>query len=120
MQIYDIFFTFAEQILTEMMKKVIFGFLMLVAALACHHGPGHSPREQEARDRAAQAAAAVVATDHADTLALQQAILDAKAQQSEYTLMGDTVAVRVFEESFRDHLRQHDQSLFQAIFSPNP
>ncbi len=99
-----------------MMRKLTIVSALVAMLAACHHGPGHSPLEGQARRQGAEAAAAVVAVDHADTLALQEAILNAKALQSRYALMPDTVAVRVFDEAFRQYVSQHDDALYRAMF----
>ena len=43
-------------------------------------------------------------------------ILDAKAVQSEYLLMGDTVAAQAFDAAFREYLVMHDELLAKELF----
>ena len=49
-------------------------------------------------------------------MAMQHAILDAKAVQSEYILAGDTAAVRAFDEAFREKIGNDDPDLASAVF----
>ena len=63
-----------------------------------------STRAAEARTRAIEA------------MAMQHAILDAKAVQSEYILAGDTAAVRAFDEAFREKIGNDDPDLASAVF----
>lgn len=86
------------------------------AAMLMLAGCGKSASEKEAEACAAKAAAAVIATDHADTLALQQSILDAKVQQSQYAVKGDSAAVKAFDKTFEAYLKEHDNALWQQIF----
>jgi len=92
---------------------------MVVAALVlCSCAEKKSPLDAQARDRGTRAAAALIAVDHTDTLALQRAILDAKAVQSEYVFKRDSLAVKAFDEAFMVYLQQYDEPLYKAIF-PN-
>ena len=88
-------------------------------SLACSSGCtscSSSAKAQEARERAIAAARELIASDHSDTMALQHKILDAKAIQSEYAIAGDSIAAKAFDEAFREHIRQNDESLAIAIF----
>lgn len=96
------------------MRKYV--VMTAAAALLTLAGCGKSASEKEAEACAAKAAAAVIATDHADTLALQQSILDAKVQQSQYAVKGDSAAVKAFDEAFEAYLKEHDNALWQQIF----
>lgn len=93
--------------------------LLAAAALVSGCGGGSSAtstRAAEARARAIEAAARLIATSHTDTMAMQHAILDAKAMQSEYILAGDTAAVRAFDEAFREKIGTEDPDLASAVF----
>ena len=95
------------------MRKLL--ILLAVAALMC--GCGHrSKYADEAKALAEESAAVLVATDHSDTLALQRAILEAKAKQGKYSLLGDSVAVKIFEEAFEQYLRDNDEALARELF----
>ena len=78
-----------------------------------------SPRDAEARDSGMRAAAALVAVDHTDTLAMERAVIDAKSKQSVFALARDSAAVRAFDEAFRAYLKAKDQPLYQTIFPEN-
>jgi len=99
------------------MKRYII-MLALVAGLLYGCAEKKSPLDAEARDSGMKSAAALIAVDHSDTLALQAAIIDAKAKQSVYVFQRDSLAVRAFDEAFREYLQEHDKALYQAIF-PN-
>ena len=75
-----------------------------------------SPLDAEARDSGMRAAAALVAVDHIDTMAMERAVIDAKAKQSMYALQRDSAAVRAFDEAFRSYLKEKDRSLYFSIF----
>lgn len=86
----------------------------LLVLVGCHEQK--SPRDAEARDSGMRAAAALVAVDHTDTLAMECAVLDAKAKQSVFVLARDSAAVRAFDEAFRSYLKAKDRLLYQSIF----
>lgn len=88
-------------------------FMAAAALCACHH----SPHATEAKERGAKAAAALLATDPTDTLAMQTSVLDAKAAQSEYTLIGDSVAVEIFDKAFREYVTEHNAKLAAQMFN---
>ena len=94
----------------------IFGVTLLLL-VGCREQK--SPRDAEARDSGMRAAAALVAVDHTDTLAMECAVIDAKAKQSVFALARDSAAVRAFDEAFRAYLKAKDQLLYQAIFPEN-
>ncbi len=90
--------------------------LLAAAAVLVLGACRHSPHADEARQRAGEAAAKVVGTDPADTLAMERSILDAKAVQSEYALMGDSVAVEIFDEEFKKYVTEHNARLAGQMF----
>ena len=75
-----------------------------------------SPMDAEARDSGMRAAAALVAVDHTDTMAMERAVMDAKAKQSVYAMQRDSAAVRAFDEAFRSYLKEKDKPLYNSIF----
>ena len=75
-----------------------------------------SEYEQEARTRAITAAQALLSIDYDNTMKVERLILDAKAIQSEYLLLGDTVAVQAFDTAFREYVSANDSVLAQEIF----
>ena len=92
--------------------------LMLVTvALASCANNQLSTQSETARAEARDAAARLVTVDHGDTLALQRAILDARAIASRYMLDGDSLAVKAFDEEFETYLAEHDMPLHDAIFN---
>ena len=99
------------------MKQLLY-ILALTAVLLGGCGEKKSPLDAEARDSGMRAAAALVAIDHTDTMAMERAVMDAKAKQSVYALKRDSAAVRAFDEAFRYYLKEKDKPLYQSIF-PN-
>lgn len=79
-------------------------------------GEHKSPLDAEARDSGMRAAAALAAVDHTDTMAMERAVMDAKAKQSVYALKRDSAAVRAFDEAFRAYLKEQDRPLYNSIF----
>ena len=90
--------------------------LLLAAMLLVGCGEKKSPLAAEARDSGMRSAAALVAVDHTDTMAMERAVMDAKAKQSAYALKRDSAAVRAFDEAFRSYLKEKDKMLYQSIF----
>lgn len=97
------------------MKKGIILYVFVISLL-CSCGGVKSKYEQEARVRAVVAAQALIETDHKDMIKMEEMILDAKAVQSEYLLMGDTVAAQSFDIAFREYLVVNDSLLAKEIF----
>ena len=58
--------------------------------------------------------------DPGDAVALQRAILDARATHDQYVLTGEDEAAQQFEQAFADSLRHCDPSLAQQIFGHSP
>jgi len=96
--------------------KFLLHLVLLVALLSGGCAKPKSPLDAEARDSGMRAAAALVAVDHADTMAMERAVMDAKAKQSAYALKRDSAAVRAFDEAFRSYLKEKDRQLYQSIF----
>ncbi len=101
------------------MRHLLYIPAFLAAAVivtGCGGSSATSTRAAEARTRAIEAAAKLIATSHTDTMAMQHAILDAKAVQSEYLMAGDTAAVRAFDEAFKEKIGNDDPDLASAVF----
>ena len=101
------------------MKQLAIILLMLVAG-ACGGGDQTAQRQvadpDDAVARGHEAAWAVAHTDHTDTIALQRAILDARATHDQYVLTGEDEAAQDFEQAFADSLRRVDPQLARQIF----
>lgn len=94
---------------------------LLLAMLAITYSCGNSNEQQvadpnDAVARGHEAAWMVSHADHNDTIALQRAILDARAIHDEYVLTGQDDAAKDFEQAFIDSLRRVDPQLAQEIF----
>ena len=101
------------------MKQLLY-IAAVVAVLLVSCGEKKSPLDAEARDSGMRAAAALVVVDHTDTMAMERAVMDAKAKQSVYALKRDSAAVRAFDEAFRAYLKEKDRALYQSIFPDDP
>ena len=96
------------------MRKILLSFLFAGLMAAC--SGAWSPHADEARKRAEQCAAKLIAIDRTDTLGMERCVIEAKAVQGEYDLMGDSVAVIAFDEAYEAYLKQHDKKLAEMIF----
>ncbi len=97
------------------MKHLVY-ILILAVAFTVGCAEKKSPLDAEARDSGMRAAAALVVVDHTDTMAMERAVMDAKAKQSAFALKRDSAAVRAFDEAFRSYLKEKDRPLYQSIF----
>ena len=97
------------------MRQLLY-LVAVLAVLLAGCSEKKSPLDAEARDSGMRAAAALVAVDHNDTMAMERAVMDAKAKQSVYALQRDSAAVRAFDDAFRSYLKEKDRSLYQSIF----
>ena len=94
--------------------------LALLAALTACSGEkaqealptGHD----EVAAMAGRAARQVMAADHTDTLALQQAIVAARAECDAYRLTGEPDCADVYQQAFIDSLRQCDPAVAREVF----
>ena len=80
--------------------------VMMALLVAC--AQQKSPLDAEARDSGMRAAAALVA--------MERAVMDAKAKQSVYALQRDSAAVWAFDEAFSSYLKEKDRALYNSIF----
>lgn len=69
---------------------------------------------------ATQAAKQLVETDHTDTLAMQNCILEAKALQAEFQLADDSIAIVSFNKAYKQYLEKNDPELAKEIFVKRP
>ena len=104
-------------------------FKLIILALAIvAFTAGCSPKKAEkpspligpAKTAAVEAAQALVNTDHADTLAMQNAILASRVAMNEFLVAEDTAAVNTFFRSFKQHLVENDPDLAKQIFVERP
>lgn len=105
--------------MSSKMSRWLAYLLFALAALACSKGSGDDCQvvnPDDAVARGHEAAWMVAHVDHADTIALQRAILDARAIHDEYVLTGEEGAAQDFEQAFIDSLRRADAQLAAEIF----
>ncbi len=105
------------------MKRCVLLMMLLAALLGCGHRspvdgatPGAPVTDQQARQMAAEAAAAIARCDHSDTLDLQRNIIDAYATRSQLELDGNPGAAEVFDSGLREELRRIDPQVAAEIF----
>ena len=66
----------------------------------------------------AQAAAKQIAScDITDTLAVQTAIMEARAQHSEFSIAGDDEAATAYDAALKDELKKLNAQLCDTIFA---
>ena len=92
----------------------------LLACVACGNSQKVkvSPLDAEARQRGEEAAAWVIDVFQKEKsqLKLEGTILRVKAMQSEYILMGDTLAADAFDDAFAYYIRQNNASIANLLF----
>ena len=101
------------------MNRRLAYLLLALCALACSSGNSDDCQVADPDDAVArghEAAWMVTHADRNDTIALQRAILDARATHDEYVLTGHEDAAQDFEQAFIDSLRRADPQLAQEIF----
>ena len=69
---------------------------------------------------ATEAAKRLVETDHTDTLAMQNCILEAKVLQAEFQLADDSIAIVSFNKAYKKYLQENDPELAKEIFVERP
>ena len=103
--------------------------LILVALMAggCKHEEkklAHKPQVSKLKGKAQrvaiEAAKRLVETDHNDTLAMQNCILEAKALQAEFQLADDSIAIACFNKAYKQYLEKNDPKLAKEIFIERP
>lgn len=99
-----------------MPRNLIFT-LLCCTAVGCGSASSDAATDRDVAAQAAEAARAVAATDHSDTLALQSAIVDARAMHDRYLLTGNPEAAEQFEQAFADSLRVYDPQIANEIFN---
>ena len=103
--------------------KLVLALALAVIVTAC----GSKPKQEapsalviKAQQVGKLAAQAVAETDHTDTLAMQNSILAAKAQQAEFQVARDTAAVNAFNRAFKQYLQENDAALADEMFAKRP
>ncbi len=99
-----------------MYNRYIIGILLVAGLYGCHGNKQTSPLSAEAQRRGVEAAKTVLTSNLSDEMELQFHILDAKAVQSEYILMGDTIAAGDFDEAFRKYITTNNKALSEELF----
>lgn len=113
-----------------MKTKFLFIISIIIASMVvggCKHEekkPAPKPKVSKLKGKAievaTEAAKKLVETDHSDTLAMQNCILEAKALQAEFQLADDSIAVVSFNKAFKKYLQENDSLLAKEIFVERP
>ena len=82
--------------------------------------PKVSKLKGKAKQVATEAAKRLVETDHTDTLAMQNCILEAKALLAEFQLADDSIAIASFNKAYKQYLEENDPELAKEIFVERP
>lgn len=95
---------------------------IIAIVIACSPKKEEKPSQLigKATETATQAAKKLVETDHNDTLAMQNCILDAKTLQTEFQVANDTAAINAFNRAFKKYLQENDPTLAKEIFIERP
>jgi len=112
------------------MKAKLLIFITLISAALMMGGcrsekqPAPKPKVSKLKGKAievaTEAAKRLVETDHTDTLAMQNCILEAKAMQTEFQLADDSIAVASFNKAYKQYLVENDPELAKEIFVERP
>lgn len=112
------------------MKAKLLIFITLISAALMMDGcksekqPAPKPKVSKLKGKAievaTEAAKRLVETDHTDTLAMQNCILEAKAMQTEFQLADDSIAVASFNKAYKQYLVENDPELAKEIFVERP
>ena len=112
------------------MKAKLLIFITLISAALMMDGcksekqPAPKPKVSKLKGKAievaTEAAKRLVETDHTDTLAMQNCILEAKALQTEFQLADDSIAVASFNKAYKQYLVENDPELAKEIFVERP
>ena len=90
--------------------------LMFLGFFSCSNKPSEVPSEEYVESVARSAAQAISLADHNDTLALQQAIVEAYAIKSDLILNGDQDNADIFDEAFMNELEKVDPDVAKEVF----
>ena len=82
--------------------------------------PKVSKLKGKAIEVATEAARKLVETDHSDTLAMQNCILEAKVLQAEFQQADDSIAIASFNKAYKKYLQKNDPELAKEIFVEKP
>ena len=89
---------------------------MLSACTGKEQRQANHQAEQEARN-AAETVLAIDSVEPVDSFALERAILDAKALQSQYIISDNQEASEIFDKTFRETITQRQTQLAQELFT---
>ncbi len=112
-----------------MKVKILITITLIIAALmlwGCNNEqkPAPKPKVSKLKGKAikvaTEAAKRLVETDHTDTLAMQNCILEAKALEAEFQLADDSIAIVSFNKAYKQYLEKNDPELAKEIFIQRP
>ena len=100
----------------QLNKKIYIGLMFLLALGACTEAG--SEYEEEARERGIFWAKILIEKNKnlKQGEMLETTVLDAKVVQSEYLLIGDTLAAKAFGESYKAYIEANDSILAKEMF----
>jgi len=107
---------------TKIITYILVLSTIMLATIGCSQKKASkpSPLVKKAMTVATNAAQKLIETDHSDTLAMQNSILEAKALQTEFQVARDTAAINSFNRAFKKHLQENDPALAKEIFIDRP
>lgn len=107
---------------TSIFKPVLAVMLIMAMTVGCMPKKNSEPLPlaKKATQVATKMAKQLVETDHNDTLAMQNCILEAKAQQAEFQAARDTAAINSYNRAYKQYLMKNDPQLAKEIFVERP
>lgn len=107
---------------TSIFKPVLAVMLIMAMTVGCISKKNSKPLPlaKKATQVATKMAKQLVETDHNDTLAMQNCILEAKAQQAEFQAARDTAAINSYNRAYKKYLMKNDPQLAKEIFVERP
>lgn len=90
-----------------------------MGACSCSHNEEQlevATGDAEITALAEEAAERIARSDHSDTLAMQEAIMYARAQRCTLVIAGDKDGAETFDNALRDRLKKLDTQLCDSIF----
>lgn len=103
------------------MKRFFTYCAVAVMLASCNSGDGNGvvvvTGDDEIGQIASEAAERIVGCDRNDTLAMQNAIMEARAERSTFAISGNEDAATTYDEALHKRLEELDKDLCDTIFA---
>lgn len=105
----------------NLMRRLFLYCVAIVALASCGGGDGNGvvvvTGDDEIGQIACEAAERIAGCDRKDTLAMQNAIMEARAERSTFAISGNDKAALTYDEALRKRLGELDKNLCDTIFA---